>query len=55
MKEGSGRLVKRKVRLGACSYDQVEVLDGLKEGDCVVVSDMSMYQSRTQIKLKEKE
>ena len=55
VKEGSGRLVKRKVRLGACSYDQVEVLDGLKEGDCVVVSDMSMYQSRTQIKLKEKE
>jgi diguanylate cyclase (GGDEF)-like protein len=35
--------------------DTVEVLDGLKEGDCVVVSDMSMYQSRTQIKLKEKE
>lgn len=55
VKEGSGRLVKRKVRLGACSYDQVEVLDGLKEGDCVVVNDMSMYQSRTQIKLKEKE
>lgn len=22
VKEGSGRLVKRKVRLGACSYDQ---------------------------------
>lgn len=45
------QLVKRKVRLGESNFELVEVLSGLKEGDEVVVSDMSNYTSKNKIKL----
>ncbi len=46
-------LVKRPVRLGTCSYDKVEVVEGLTEGDEVVISDMKSYRDTKQIKLKQ--
>lgn len=46
------RLVKKKVRLGDGSYEYVEVLSGLKEGEKVVVNDMSDYKNTNHLKLK---
>ena len=46
------QLLKRKVILGESNYDYVEVIDGLKEGDEVVISDMSDYGEKTKLKLK---
>jgi Membrane-fusion protein len=45
-------LERRKVQLGDSNYDYVEVIDGLKPGDEVVVSDMSAYQGKEKIRLK---
>jgi HlyD family secretion protein len=46
------RLVKRKVLLGDSNFEYVEVVEGLKAGDEVVVSDMSTYMEKSGIKLK---
>lgn len=53
VKNGSGELVRRNVRLGASNYDYVEVEEGLSEGDEVVVSDMRSYIHNNRITLKE--
>lgn len=45
-------LVRRRVVLGDCNYDYVEVISGLEEGDEVVVSDMSEYKENNKLKLK---
>lgn len=37
------RAVRRTVRLGLASFDQLEVVEGLSEGDEVVISDMTDY------------
>lgn len=50
--EEHGELVKRQVELGESSYDYVEVISGLNEGDNVVISDMKRYKSNKTIKLK---
>ncbi|MBQ9073397.1 MAG: HlyD family efflux transporter periplasmic adaptor subunit [Muribaculaceae bacterium] len=44
-------LESRSVTLGECSHDKVEVIDGLNEGDKVVISDMKQFDSKT-VKLK---
>jgi HlyD family secretion protein len=50
--DGEGELVRRKVTLGEANYEQVEVVGGLKEGDRVVISDMSAYKNKDKMKLK---
>lgn len=47
-----GTLVRRKVELGDCSFEYVEVKSGLKEGDQVVVSDMSNYKNKNKLRIK---
>lgn len=47
------RLEARDVRLGEASYDYVEVVSGLREGDEVVVSDTQKYKGKTTIRLKD--
>ncbi|GHS97722.1 ABC transporter permease [Bacteroidia bacterium] len=47
-----GQLLKRKVQLGESNFEYVEVINGLKAGDEVVVSDMSDYQDKKKLKLK---
>ena len=46
-----GQLMKRKVNLGESNFEMVEVISGLKEGEEVVVSDMSDYKDKNKIKL----
>lgn len=43
-------LIKRKVELGESNYERVEVISGLKEGEEVVVSDMSQYKNNNNLK-----
>ena len=45
------RLVKRKVRLGDSNFEYIEVVDGLREGEEVVVSDMSDFKEKSKLKL----
>ncbi len=40
-----------QVRLGRASVNHVEVVEGLKEGDRVILSDMAQYDSHSQIRL----
>ena len=40
------RIVKRTVGLGEAGFDYVEVINGLKPGDKVVVSDMNDYKKK---------
>lgn len=44
--------VRRSVRFGAAGYESVEILDGLREGDEVILSDMTDYLHLEQVKLK---
>lgn len=50
--EKGGIMVKKTVRLGDCNFDYVEVLDGLKEGDTVLISDIGNRKKNDKIKLK---
>lgn len=52
VRDGEGRLVKRKVQLGDSNFEYVEVVSGLKPGDQVVVSDLSQYKNKNKLKLK---
>ena len=45
-------LVPRQVKLGECNYDYIEVIEGLEEGEQVVVSDMSKYKGKEKLKVK---
>ena len=45
-------LIRRKVRLGDSNFDHVEVVEGLQEGDQVVISDVSTFAHKEKIKLK---
>lgn len=49
---GDDELVRRSVRLGDSNFEFVEVIDGLKEGDRVVVSDMKRFINSTSVKVK---
>ena len=52
VKNGSGEVELRKVRLGVSNYDFVQVEEGIAEGEEVVVSDMHEYAGKERIKLK---
>ena len=52
VEEEKDKLVKRRVNLGECDFDHVEVIEGLKPGDKVVISDMSDYKSTPTLKIK---
>jgi len=43
--------VQTSVKLGRASVQYIEVLEGLQEGDRVVLSDMSQYDNYNRIKL----
>jgi HlyD family secretion protein len=43
--------VRQRVRLGRSSLNTIEILDGLKPGDQVVLSDMSAWDGRHRVRL----
>ena len=45
------RAVRRDVRLGVSGYDHSEILEGLAEGDQVILSDMKDYLHLEQVKI----
>ena len=45
------RAVKRRVRLGVASAERTEVLDGLAEGDEVILNDMSQHAHLDHIRI----
>lgn len=49
---GDDELERRTVRLGDSNFEFVEVVDGLKEGDRVVVSDMKRFINSSSVKVK---
>lgn len=49
---GDNELKRRTVRLGDCNFEFVEVVDGLKDGDRVVVSDMKRFINASSVKVK---
>lgn len=46
------QLLKRKVQLGDSNFEYVEVVNGLQEGDEVIISDMANYKEKNKLKLK---
>jgi HlyD family secretion protein len=40
------------VKVGRASVTQIQVLDGLKEGDRVILSDMSRYDNTDKVRLE---
>ncbi len=51
LEEGTSEAVRRKVRLGRASVNTVEIVEGLKEGDRVVLSDTSAWDAFDRIHL----
>jgi HlyD family secretion protein len=45
------RLIRRSVRVGLSGYERVEVLEGLAEGDTIVLSDMQNYSHLEMVRL----
>ncbi|MDE5989700.1 MAG: HlyD family efflux transporter periplasmic adaptor subunit [Duncaniella sp.] len=49
---GDNKLERRTVRLGDSNFEFVEVIDGLNDGDRVVVSDMKRFINASSVKVK---
>lgn len=47
------QLLKRKVQLGDSNFEYVEVVNGLQEGDQVIVSDMNAYKDKNKLKIED--
>ena len=52
VQDGDNEIIKRKVQLGDSNFEYVEVVSGLQPGDKVVVSDMSNYKNKINLKVK---
>jgi HlyD family secretion protein len=50
--DGSGEADRVQVKLGLSSVNAVEIVSGLKEGDTVVLSDMSAWDAVDRVRLK---
>lgn len=50
--DSDDELVRRNVRLGESNYEYVEVCEGLKPGDKVVISDMKKFVNSSNLKVK---
>jgi HlyD family secretion protein len=52
VKSKDNELERRNVSLGESNFDYVEVVSGIRDGEEVVVSDMSSYKNKKSLKLK---
>ena len=51
LRDGGGNAVRTQVRLGRSSVNAVEILEGLQEGDEVILSDMSAWDAFERVRL----
>jgi HlyD family secretion protein len=51
LQPGTDEAVRVQVRLGKSSVNTIEIVDGLREGDVVILSDMSAYDSTDRVRL----
>ena len=49
--DNGAEAIRTQVKLGRASVNTIEVLDGLKEGDKVIISDMSSVESAERVRL----
>lgn len=49
---GENTLEKRTIRAGDCNREYVEILEGLRPGDHVVVNHLEQFKNRSKIKIK---
>ena len=47
-----GRATRRRVELGMASRDRIEVVSGLTAGEELIISDMTLYQNRNEIRIR---
>jgi HlyD family secretion protein len=52
VQDGGRTAVRTNVRLGRSSVNTIEVIDGLREGDVVILSDMSSWDSTDRVRLQ---
>ena len=52
LEDGGKEAVRVSVKLGRASVNTVEILEGLREGDQVILSDTSHWDSFNRIQLK---
>jgi HlyD family secretion protein len=50
--DGGKNAIRTTVKVGRTSVDAVQVLDGLKPGDKVILSDMSQYDAVNRVKIE---
>jgi HlyD family secretion protein len=50
--DGGTLAVRTRVTLGRGSYDRVQVINGVRSGDSVIVSDMSSFTDKPQLQLR---
>ena len=50
--DSKDRATRRTVRAGDCNRDYVEILEGLKPGDRVIVSDTEQYNKKKKLNIK---
>lgn len=49
--DGGGAAVRTSVRFGSGSASRIQVLDGLADGDTIILSDMSRWEDRERVQL----
>lgn len=50
--DGDNILRKRLIRAGSSNRDYVEIVEGLRPGDRIVISDMEKYKTKSKLKIK---
>jgi HlyD family secretion protein len=46
-----GKAIRKTVHIGLSNFDYVEIKDGVKAGDVVIISDMSAYKNSSELKI----
>ena len=48
----NGKAVRKTVNIGASNFDYIQIKDGVKQGDVVIISDMKEYKDQPEIEVK---
>ena len=49
---GGGEAIRATVRLGRSSVNQIEIIDGLQEGDEIILADMSRWDDADRVRIR---